>query len=193
MISVLELHPGDEDVLSRCSSCLASLSCDAAAALQIAEEGGVAAVLASIDANPDLDPESVAGGVGMIEAVMSNPAAFSKVADQDLVDKVVSVMGKHLESPAISLSCVRVLEKVAKTAEGLAMIQASGGVKMLLSSLSAAAARQIHGEEDADLVVRATKVLGRVARTSAVIREIKGGTGVDVYLKVLEAFPEDER
>ncbi|GMI22914.1 hypothetical protein TeGR_g9288 [Tetraparma gracilis] len=167
------------------------LAYDATTALQIAEEGGVAAVLASIDANAQLPPESVANGLGMIEAIMNNKQAFAAVVDQDLVDKVMSILQKYLRDPTIALSCVRVLEKVAKTEEGLAMIHASAGVANLLAALAAAADQEVHGEEDADLVMRATKVLGRVARTGDIIREIKAAAGVDIYLRVLEAFPDE--
>jgi len=53
------------------------------------------------------------------------------------------------------------------------MIHTASGVKNLLAALNAAADQEEHGEEDADLVMRATKVLGRVARTGDIIREIK--------------------
>lgn len=55
---VLKLHPGDEDVLDRCSAALAHLCYDAGTAEQIAEQGAVDAVLASIDANSNLPAES---------------------------------------------------------------------------------------------------------------------------------------
>jgi hypothetical protein len=190
---VLKLHPGNEDVLDRCATCLKYLAYDAATAEQIADEGGVEAVLASIDANPDLPPESVSMGLGMIEAIMGNAKAFAKICDQNLVDKIMSILNKYMTNPTIALSCMKVLEKVAKTEDGLSMIHQSSGVKNLLASLNAAAEQEIHGEEDADLVMRATKVLGRVARTGDIIREIKAENGVDIYLKVLDSFPDDER
>lgn len=55
---MLKLHPGNEDVLDRCSSALAYLCYDSSTAEQIADQGAVEAVLTSIDSNVDLPSES---------------------------------------------------------------------------------------------------------------------------------------
>jgi len=77
---VLKLHPGNEDVLDRCASCLKYLAYDATTAEQIADNGGISAVLASIDANPDLPAESVAGGLNMIEVRSAKREARARIA-----------------------------------------------------------------------------------------------------------------
>jgi len=48
-------------------------------------------------------------------------------------------------------------------------------------------------EDDVDIIKRATNVLGRMATNGEVIRLIKEAGGVDIYLKVLDAFADDER
>jgi hypothetical protein len=123
----MKLHPGNEDVLDRCAMCLSHLCYDPATAEQIADQGGVDAVLASIDSNKNLPSESIANGLTMIESVMSNPNAAAKVINEELVQRILTILAENNHDPQIALSCLRVLEKVGKTDAGLAMIQRCGG------------------------------------------------------------------
>lgn len=121
------------------------------------------AVLASIDSNKNLPSESIANGLTMIESVMSNPAAAAKVINEELVQRILTILAENNGDPQIALSCLRVLEKVGKTDAGLAMIQRCGGVKNLLDLLSRVADNEMHSNEDAEIVTRATKTLGKVS------------------------------
>ena len=51
----------------------------------------------------------------------------------------------------------------------------------------------MHSEEDAEIVTRATKTLGKMAKDASVIAELKSLEGIDVYLKVLDSFPDNEK
>ncbi|GMI17199.1 hypothetical protein TrLO_g6315 [Triparma laevis f. longispina] len=190
---VMKLHPGNEDVLDRCAMCLSHLCYDPTTAEQIADQGGVDAVLASIDSNKNLPSESIANGLTMIESVMSNPAAAAKVINEELVQRILTILAENNGDPQIALSCLRVLEKVGKTDAGLAMIQRCGGVKNLLDLLSRVADNEMHSNEDAEIVTRATKTLGKMAKDASVIAELKSLEGIDVYLKVLDSFPDNDK
>jgi hypothetical protein len=190
---VMKLHPGNEDVLDRCAMCLSHLCYDPATAEQIADQGGVDAVLASIDSNKNLPSESIANGLTMIESVMSNPNAAAKVINEELVQRILTILAENNHDPQIALSCLRVLEKVGKTDAGLAMIQRCGGVKNLLDLLSRVADNEMHSDEDAEIITRATKTLGKMAKDASVIAELKSLDGIDVYLKVLDSFPDNDK
>jgi len=99
----------------------------------------VEAVIASIDANPGISPESLSNGLRMIESVMQHPTALSKIVNAGLVNKIMDIMNAHLNEPSIMLSCMRALEKIAKTSEGLRLIQEAEGIRSILSVLSAVA------------------------------------------------------
>ena len=193
IVDVLKLHPGNEDVLDRCASSLSHLCHDQATAEQIADQGGVAAIIASIDANKNISAESLVGGLRMIESVMNHPTALSKIVNQDLVNKIIDIMNSHLDDPTIMLSCMRALEKIAKTSEGLDLIQNADGIRNILNVLDTVAGFAEHGEDDVDIIKRATNILGRMAKSGDIIRMIKEAGGVDIYLKVLDAFKDDER
>ena len=124
------------------------MSVDSSTAEQIAEEGGVEAVLASIEkGGDDLNSESVANGMKMIEAVLSTPKAFNKILSADLVEKIRSIMAKQSGNTEITLSCVRVLEKVAKSEAGLGFMQNKECVESMIGILESEAAQEVLGEE----------------------------------------------
>ena len=129
----------------------------------------------------------------MIEAIMSNAKAFSKVVDTDLVRRIMKILKENMNDPAIANSCLRVLEKVGKTDEGLSMIHENGGIETLLQVLNNIANSDYHGPEDAEAVTRTTKILGKMAKDGEIIRLIKEAGGIDIYLKVLDSFPDNEK
>jgi len=129
----------------------------------------------------------------MIEAIMGNAKAFSKVVDTELVRRIMNILKDNMSDPAISNSCLRVLEKVGKTDEGLAMIHENGGIETLLNVLNTVADSEFHGPEDAEAVTRTTKILGKMAKDGEIIRLIKEAGGIDIYLKVLDSFPDNEK
>ena len=55
VVDVIKQHPGKEDVLLTATNCLAKLAVNTINADVIAREGGVQAILLSIEANPELD------------------------------------------------------------------------------------------------------------------------------------------
>ena len=156
-------------------------------------QGGVDAVIASIDANESISSESLSNGLQMIESVMQHPAALSKIVNSSLVNKIMDILNSHLDDPAIMLSCMRALEKVAKTSDGLCLIQEASGISSILQCMSAVCDSTDSTEEDVEIIKRATNVLGRMAKTGEVIRLIKEAGGVDTYLRVLDVFAGDER
>ena len=51
----------------------------------------------------------------------------------------------------------------------------------------------MHSDEDAEIITRATKTLGKMAKDASVIAELKSLDGIDVYLKVLDSFPDNDK
>ena len=136
---------------------------------------------------------AVANGLNMIEAVASNPNAFSKVIDEDLVRRVIKILNDNISDPSITLSCLRVLEKIGKTDKGLAMILENDGIGSLLTLLSSVSKSEFHGPEDAEAVMRGTRILGKMAKHDGAITLIKEAGGIDTYLSVLDSFPHNNK
>ena len=100
VVDVIKQHPGKEDVLLTATNCLAKLAVSTVNADVIAREGGVQAILLSIEANPELDSQGDAftRALELLNGLCDHQRTLAAVADSDMVARLLKMLQARVRS-----------------------------------------------------------------------------------------------
>lgn len=187
VIDVLRRHAGKEDVLAVCCECLSKLAADTANAEVIAAEGGVEAILHTIQANPQLPQDVLVAALAIVDSLSDHAAAVAILAENNITSSLQALMEVPNQRTEVTIGCLSALGKLSASTKGLeSIMECIPSVLSSLQHLSKLGADLT--DEGRAAVLSGVKLLTRVVRRDASSLEaVKSAGGLDVALSVLEA------
>ena len=188
VIDVLRRHAGKEDVLAVCCECLSKLAADTNNAEVIAAEGGVEAILATIQTNPQLPQDVLAAALAIVDSLSEHTAAVAILAERNVTTSLKALMDVPMQRTEVMIGCLGALAKLSASTKGLDSLMAQDCLPSVLASITRLSSEKSDlNEAGRDAVQAGVKLLTRVVRRDAAgLEAVKAAGGLDVALGALD-------
>ena len=194
IIDVMKLHPGNEQVLVGGAECLAKLAVDPRNAEIIAAEGGVEAMLASIEANPNLAGSATGDALALLDKLCNHHRALEHVASSSsLLQRLQNLMMMPSCDGSTAAAITRSLEKISRTQGGAAKLLSNNVVFTLMGFLNGVTASEFIGEQEEEAVANAIKIIQRLEREPGGTSVLRDANATDVVMRAMDMFPDSAR
>jgi len=189
VVDVLKRHPGKEDVLLVCCDCLHKLAADTANAEVIAEEGCVEAILASLEANPDISDDVLTVALSILDTLCNHSKALQTLVSRNAVASLISLLNVgSSQKTDVKIGCLKALTKLTKVQKGVDDFVQGGGIGPTIETMKSLVQNPLHAEAPELAALQAGCMLfSRLcSKDKSYIDVIKTAGGMELCLAIIE-------